>query len=243
MRGYNEREKLGYLKKFEKGLEKVIKSPFNKHFKTEVKAVDILSAVKQDMDDKAADVSKTRTIAPNDFIITLSPTDMEQIEQWGIETMVNETVQSATTHAINQRYSFVGPVNVQFTLDENLPTGILQVISTTRRGAIAPATTNSSTQHPILEIDGTRYLLTGATTVLGRGSDCDIVINDTGISRRHLQIQITPERVIAKDLGSTNGTYVEGHRTDAATLVDGNQITIGRTRILFWASQEHEDYE
>lgn len=234
---------MGYLKKFEKGLERAIKTPFNKHFKTEVKAVDIVSAVKQDMDDKAADVSKTRTIAPNDFVISLSISDMEQLEQWGIETMAEETIQSATNHAMNQRYSFVGPVNVQFTVDDVLPTGTLQVISTTKRGAIAPATTQSSTQHPILEIDGTRYLLTGAVTVLGRGSDCDIVINDTGISRRHLQIQITPERVIAKDLGSTNGTYVEGHRTDAATLVDGNQITIGRTRILFWASPNDENYE
>lgn len=234
---------MGYLKKIEKGLERAIKTPFNKHFKTELKAVDIVSAVKQDMDDKAADVSKTRTIAPNDFIISLSTSDMEQLQQRGIETMAEETVQSATNHAMNQRYSFVGPVNVQFTVDDILPTGTLQVVSTTRRGAIAPATTQSSAQHPILEIDGTRYLLTGAITVLGRGSDCDIVINDTGISRRHLQIQITPERVIAKDLGSTNGTYVEGHRTDAATLVDGNQITIGRTRILFWATPTEENYE
>ncbi|QPK94172.1 DUF3662 domain-containing protein [Actinomyces sp. zg-332] len=234
---------MGYLKKIEKGLERAIKTPFNKHFKTEVKAVDIVSAIKQEMDDKVADVSKTRTIAPNDFIISLSSSDMEQLEQWGIDTMAEEAVQSATNHAMNQRYSFVGPVNVNFTVDDVLPTGTLQVVSTTRRGAIAPATTSSSAQHPILEIDGTRYLLTGAVTVLGRGSDCDIVINDTGISRRHLQIQITPERVVAKDLGSTNGTYIEGHRTDIATLVDGNQITIGRTRILFWASPDDENYQ
>ena len=40
--------------------------------------------------------------------------------------------------------------------------------------------------------------------------------------------------MIATDLGSTNGTFVEGHRIDAATLLDGNQIVIGRTKILFW---------
>lgn len=234
---------MGYLKKIEKGLEKVIKTPFSKGFKSEVKAVDIVSAVKKDMDEKAANVSKTRTITPNDFVISLSPSDMEQIEQWGIDTMTEEAITSATNHAMNQRYSFVGPVDVHFSVDETLSTGILQVMSTTRRGATAPATTSSSMQHPILEINGTRYLLTGAVTVLGRGSDCDIVINDSGISRRHLEIQITPERVIAKGLGSTNGTYVEGHRTDAATLVDGNQITIGRTRILFWAAPADENYE
>ena len=47
--------------------------------------------------------------------------------------------------------------------------------------------------------------------------------------------------MIATDLGSTNGTFVEGHRIDAATLLDGNQITIGRTRILFWTHPQSED--
>ena len=53
---------------------------------------------------------------------------------------------------------------------------------------------------------------------------------------------MTPTGVIATDLGSTNGTFVEGHRIDAATLVDGNQIVIGRTRILFWTrpASDHE---
>ena len=47
--------------------------------------------------------------------------------------------------------------------------------------------------------------------------------------------------VIARDLGSTNGTYVEGHQVPAATLLDGNTITIGRTRILYGASSQDQD--
>lgn len=82
-------------------MERAIKTPFNKHFlKSEVKAVDIIASVKQDMDDKAADVSKTRTIAPNDFIVSLSTFDMEKLEQWGVQTMVDEIVESATNHAM-----------------------------------------------------------------------------------------------------------------------------------------------
>jgi len=45
---------------------------------------------------------------------------------------------------------------------------------------------------------------------------------------------MTPDGVIATDLGSTNGLYVEGHQVPAATLLDGNSLTIGRTRIMFW---------
>ena len=63
-------------------------------------------------------------------------------------------------------------------------------------------------------------------------------MDDPGVSRQHLELRITPHGVIAKDLGSTNGLYVEGHHVEAATLVDGNTLTIGRTRILFWTTPD-----
>ena len=64
-------------------------------------------------------------------------------------------------------------------------------------------------------------------------------MDDPGVSRRHLEIRVADHGVVATDLGSTNGTYVEGHHVPAATLVDGNTITIGRTRIMFWTG--HDD--
>ena len=60
------------------------------------------------------------------------------------------------------------------------------------------------------------------------------MVDDPGVSRRHLEIKVTPNGVIASDMGSTNGLYVEGHQVPAATLLDGNSLTIGRTRIMFW---------
>jgi pSer/pThr/pTyr-binding forkhead associated (FHA) protein len=74
--------------------------------------------------------------------------------------------------------------------------------------------------------------------VLGRGSESDIVLDDSGVSRRHLEVRVTPQGVIATDLGSTNGSFVEGHRITAATLVDGNTITMGRSRIMFWTGED-----
>ena len=85
-------------------------------------------------------------------------------------------------------------------------------------------------------------MLAEPITVIGRGSDADIVINDPGVSRKHAEIRITPTGVILTDLGSTNGTFVEGHRIDAATLLDGNQITVGNTRFLFWMSDDEGAY-
>ena len=113
--------------------------------------------------------------------------------------------------------------------------GTLKVDAENRRGPAAPATASSaSPEHPIIDVDGEKWLLTEPVTVIGRGSEADIVVNDSGVSRRHLELRITPTGVIATDLGSTNGSFVEGHRIDAATLLDGNQIVIGRTKILFW---------
>jgi hypothetical protein len=233
---------MGVLDRFEKGVEHVVSAAFAKAFRSEVKPVEIASAVRREMDDRAAAVSRGRTVVPNEFVVELSPTDLEQVEQWGSDALADEMVGAATEHASSQRYSFVGPVEVSFAQDESLTTGRFAVRSATRRGAVAPATSSvASARHPIIDIDGQRYLLTGPVTVIGRGSEADIVVDDSGVSRRHLEIRVTPAGVIATDLGSTNGTFVEGHRVDAATLVDGNTVTVGRTRIMFWTGSDDPD--
>src|SRR5699024_2902554 len=163
----------------------------------------------------------------NTFTVELSAKDFDQVQDWGEEAMAQEMVETATDHARSQNYVFVGPVDVTFTRAEDLDPGRFRVHSSSRRGAVAPATTPGGTsRHPILAIDGQRYLLIGPVTVIGRGSEADIIVDDAGVSRRHLEIRITSDGVIGSDLGSTNGSFVEGHRVDAATLVDGNTLTI-----------------
>ncbi len=104
---------------------------------------------------------------------------------------------------------------------------------------MAPAiSAAASPSHPIIDVGGEKWLLTEPVTVIGRSSQADITVDDDGVSRKHVEFRITPQGVILTDLGSTNGTFVEGHKVEAATLLDGNQITIGRTRILFWTHPE-----
>ncbi|MDO5701031.1 MAG: DUF3662 and FHA domain-containing protein [Bowdeniella nasicola] len=226
---------MSFLDRFEKKVENVVSGAFSKAFRSEIKPVEIASAVRRAMDDRAAAVSRDRTIAPNEFRVTLSATDEDNFEQWGAQALAEEIAAAATEHAASQSYSFVGPVHVSFDLDGELATGQYTIESTTKRGAVAPATGPSSdARYPLLDIDGRRYLLTGPVTVIGRGSEADIIVDDSGVSRQHLELRVTPRGVIATDLDSTNGLYVEGHKVPAATLVDGNTLTIGRTRILFW---------
>jgi len=236
---------MGILDRFEQSVERVVNTAFAKAFRSEVKPVELASALRREVDDRAATVDRERTVVPNEFTIELSPADHQQIIDWGAEPLADELAANVTEHASAQRYAFVGPVTVTFALHDDLETGRFRVRSSTARGAVAPATAAAtpSPRHPLVDIDGQRYLLTGPVTVIGRGSEADIIVDDPGVSRRHLEIRVTADGVIASDLGSTNGLFVEGHQVPAATLLDGNTLTIGRTRIMFWTGQGAGDQD
>ncbi|NMR20455.1 FhaA domain-containing protein [Cellulomonas fimi] len=231
---------MGILDKFEQGVERVVNTAFAKAFHSEVKPVELASALRREVDDRAAVVDRERTVVPNELTIELSHDDHRRVVEWGEETLADELASNVTDHASQQRYAFVGPVTVTFTEHDDLETGRFRVRSSTVRGTVAPATAAAapSARHPLLDIDGQRYLLTGPVTVIGRGSEADIIVDDPGVSRRHLEIRVTPDGVVATDLDSTNGLFVEGHQVPAATLLDGNTLTIGRTRIMFWTGQD-----
>ena len=90
---------------------------------------------------------------------------------------------------------------------------------------------------PWLDVDGERYPLMGAITILGRDDSADIILDDPGISRRHSELRVTTDGphfvTTIRDLGSTNGTFVNGERITSEHLEDGDRVTVGRTSITF----------
>ena len=85
----------------------------------------------------------------------------------------------------------------------------------------------------VVDVDGRRHTLARARTVVGRGSDADITIADAGSSRKHIEILWDGERAMMRDLGSTNGTKVNGQKLREAALPSDTTITIGRTDLVF----------
>lgn len=100
-----------------------------------------------------------------------------------------------------------------------------------------PVVRTSPIRRPWLDIEGDRYPLLGAITTIGRDATADIVLDDPGISRTHAEIRVTNDgpRYVAtiRDLGSTNGTFVNGDRATSTRIDDGDRVTIGRTSFLF----------
>jgi hypothetical protein len=89
-----------------------------------------------------------------------------------------------------------------------------------------------------LMVDGTpRTLeLTAGSNIIGRGADSDLQLMDQGVSRRHADVHLADGHATVYDLGSTNGTSVNGHGVQSQQLQHGDVIRVGHTRLVF-----HED--
>lgn len=224
---------MGVLDRFERGVERAVNGAFAKAFRSEVQPVEIASALRREVDDRAAVVARNRTLVPNSFVVELGAGDSARLGEWE-DALADELVAVVVEHAEAQRYAFVGPVAVSFTESEDLDTGVFRVRSATVKGRIAPAPTGTVRRSgtPVLEVDGRAYPLTGPVAVVGRGHDVDVVVDDPGVSRRHCEIRTgTPSTI--QDLGSTNGIVVDGQHTTRATLRDGSRIVVGSTTIIY----------
>lgn len=95
----------------------------------------------------------------------------------------------------------------------------------------------TAADRPWLDLDGDRYPLLGAMTLLGRDTECAIIVDDVNASRRHSEIRVTVDgpRLVAtvKDLGSTNGTWVNGERITSRRLANGDRLTVGKTSFVY----------
>ncbi|MEZ7667737.1 FhaA domain-containing protein [Rothia sp. 27098_8_161] len=88
-----------------------------------------------------------------------------------------------------------------------------------------------------LEIEGRMHPVDRLPFVLGRGSDADLRLDDKGVSRRHLQLSMQGGAVVASDMGSTNGTLINGAPLRVPVmLANGSLLRMGNTRIIFHSS-------
>lgn len=84
---------------------------------------------------------------------------------------------------------------------------------------------------------GTRFELAGERVTVGRHPDSDVFLDDITVSRRHVLLELGSAGHILRDVGSLNGTYVNGHRTDGeVTLRGGDELQVGKFKLLYLVS-------
>jgi pSer/pThr/pTyr-binding forkhead associated (FHA) protein len=88
---------------------------------------------------------------------------------------------------------------------------------------------------------GSRFLLDQATTSAGRHPDSDIFLDDVTVSRRHAEFRLETAEFQVVDVGSLNGTYVNREPVDSAVLANGDEVQIGKFRLVFLTGPKTDD--
>ncbi|CAN5332207.1 MAG: FhaA domain-containing protein [Nocardioides sp.] len=221
------------LAKFEQKLESMISGAFARAFRSAVQPVEIAAALQRECDNSAQILSRDRRMVPNDFHVELSETDLDRLAPMD-SALVDDLSRQLQDHADNQSYVFPGPIRIALEPAEDLTTGRFRIRSQAQARVEGTATaTQTRRAMAYVDVNGTHNPLHAPITVVGRGSEADIRINDPGVSRRHIEFHTrhTAQSTVveAVDLGSTNGMLVDGAKTPRATLRDGSTVKIGST--------------
>jgi hypothetical protein len=219
------------LRDFERRLGGLVEGLFSKAFRSGVQPVEIAKLVMREME-AGRSVGVSEVWAPNRFELSLSPEDAARYEQ-AEDAIVSGLKRVIREAAAERGWGLVGPPEVEFTVDEDLKMGDLACVASLVEGEDTGAGGGRASV-VIHEDEGDRTVpLASDTVTIGRLPDCDVVLKDRGASRKHAQLRLRDDTWAITDLGSTNGTRLNGHTIQSRELADGDKITIGTTVIEF----------
>jgi FhaA, N-terminal domain/FHA domain len=225
------------LSRLEQKLESAISGVFARAFRSAVQPVEIAAALQREADNNTQILSRNRRLIPNDFRVELSGPDMDRLSAYD-SAIARDLTEQLQDHAEQQSYVFPGPIAISFEEADDLTTGRFRVTSRAV-AAVHGRDDTASRARAVLEINGSRHPLFPPGLVIGRGTDADIRINDPGVSRHHVEFAVSDDpggerglRVTVRDLGSTNGMLIDGHRATSVRVRDGSVVKIGHTEIL-----------
>lgn len=238
---------MSILSDFEDRLGKAIEGIFAGAFRSHVQPVEIAKSLARLMDDRRV-VGVGRVYAPVSFTVRLSPDDAGKMGDFR-EVLAGELSTYLVNHAREQGYHLASRPRVVFETDGALKLGRFRVEAdlAARPADIAPAekvrpagSATGSTMSPApdlatVTVGETHHdvTLSAARVVVGRLAESDIRIDDANASRQHAAFVRDGDDWFIEDLGSTNGTKLNGHRVSRERLADGDVVSIGVTRLVF----------
>jgi hypothetical protein len=220
---------VGALQRFEKRLEGMVEGAFAKVFKGVVHPVELLNAMQREADAQKKPLSGGRMLVPNHYVVELSPADHTRLAPYAA-ALARELAQSHAEYLGEQGWAVYGDVVVEVTKREDLDTGSFLVVARVRTGG---AVDGVGSGVRLLTEDGRNYPLGVGSTIIGRGDQAGIRLADVGASRQHARLDYDGKQAVLVDLGSANGSTVNGRRVSTAPLKPGDVIVIGSTRLQF----------
>ncbi len=217
------------IKKVENKLEKLVEGTFARFFSSAIKPVEISRRIVREIERNRSIGVNGETLAPNEFNVVISQADFKNFAS-ASEAIQRELEETIRDYCYQEAYGFLGSVNVTLNTDEHLRNGTLQID--------AQFTQNETGNPPgsLVLPDGQRVPLGSSTTSIGRLQESTICIDDPSISRNQAKIHLGESGYLLSDLGSTNGTLVNGFRITDHWLVDHDQIEFGKYKVRFEAS-------
>jgi len=216
------------LQQFERRLERLVEGAFAKAFRSGLQPVEIGRRLTREMDLQRT-VGVHGLIVPNHFTVAVSPSDHERFKSF-TDALVRELAEAVREHARDEGYHFVGPVDVELDADPGLGQGEFLVAGELVEGPGGAAVGSLSLP------DGRRVAIGDEPVTIGRLPECEVVLDDTNVSRRHAEVRRQGDTYVLIDLGSTNGSKVNGAQVAQQALTDGDEITLGKTHLRFEAS-------
>lgn len=252
---------MGVAKKVEQRLEGLVEGFFARVFRSGLQPVEVGRRIIREMGENKT-VSVNRVYVPNEFHVEMGTEDYERFAQMeaGLQKEFSEIVIQA---AKENRWNLMGMPQVTFEENPGMRKGQFRVepalssgpenrghVSTRQPSEADPDATRavsldtadrlrlSRTGAELIVLDqrgepSERISITREPIVIGRMSSNDVVLGDSNVSRRHAELRRDPEGWLLVDLGSTNGTLVNGKLAREHRLADGDKLTFGTSELVF----------
>jgi hypothetical protein len=249
---------MSVLRSLETKIAGLVEGTFSRAFRSEVRPVEIARKLAREMEEHKS-FSVSRTYVPNEYRVFLSPRDRERFASYE-EALTAELAGYLLEHARRERLALLSRPVIEFETDDRLglgefgiQTGVVQpeaepdepvahdeggrTMIYSAAGRVAEPLeerARSRQQSALLLVDGKRMVVGPAGVTLGRSRQCDVVLSDPNVSREHAEIRPRGGSWVLSDLGSTNGSCINGRRIDRPEVVKpGDEIELGQSVIRF----------
>jgi hypothetical protein len=237
------------MSRVERFIERLVERPSARLFRTRLQPVQILRRIERAME-AGRGAEGQRDLVPDAFRVRLHPQDLAALD--GPEAIAAELASGALTFARSHRFALRGRPRVTLQPDPTLQVGEVEVDASASAVAVpdeeladggtrvyeVPVFEAPAAVIEVREPGGSarRVPVTGKPLRIGRAPECELVLKDSRVSRRHARLQARGGVLVLTDLGSTNGTRVNGHRVTEVVLGAGDRIQVGDTSIVVDAS-------